>query len=594
MKLINKFEDYNIYLKLDEDVTSKENVRNVKAYNKFRRCFTLILTNYKFFAALLFNLKIVEVNAGSKYKTMATDGKILLYNPDFVNKLTEAEIIFVILHELLHCANLHFGRMSGRDPNIWNQAADYAINIILDDMRKDLNSSTIKTPDNILLDEKYRNMSAEQIYDDIYEKSPPQQKQPSQGPPPPFVVEPGQKVRIKSTGKTGIVREIKNGKYIIDEIQEEYQNVVERLLFERLFKILNESSEGSQLPTIGDPQEYDRDEFVPIVKAGDQPQGQPGQPSSEDIEIEGEQQKGGKRDPNDPDPWVEDGKGLGDGSGGDGSEEEGEDGEGSGKGDDPLIGKDIAKPGTLEGEGQVVYEGNTDLDKMGETEVKEAWKKIRIDAASQSRGTGSSSFDRWVRKTTKPKVNWKNELRKFVSQIFSQMNYGFFNKRFISNKDYLPGLKNIDKSVYDNVVIAIDTSGSINDVTLGKFGAELESLFKKFKIKKCHIIWCDSEIKSVQTFDVTKNKFKLERLVAKGGGGTSFFPPFVWIQNNIIKKGKTPAFFIYFTDAYGDAPKPSQYNIRTYQKRILWVVTDNEDASNLKFGKKIYLDKLEV
>jgi len=449
-------------------------------------------------------------------------------------------------------------------------------------------------------------MSAEQIYDVLYKENPPKQKPPPPPPPPPFEVEPGQKVRIKSTGKTGVVRELKNGKFVIDEIQEEYQKVVESLTFEKLFRKIYENSvgnqgnvmggEGCQLPTVGAPQDYDRDEFVPIVKHGDGSGPPPGAPpSDEEIEMEGDapenQQPGGPREEGDDDDdiWNEDGKGLGDETEEEG--EEGEEGEGGGKGD-PVIGEDIAEPGELEGEGETIYEGNTDLDKMSKSEVKEAWKKIRVDAVSKSRGTGSASFDRWMRKTTKPKVNWKNELRKFVTQIFSKLNYGFFNKRFIASNDYLPGIKKVDSSIYDNVIIAIDTSGSINDVTLGKFGSELASLFKKFKIKKTHIIWCDSEIKSVQTFDMKGKKFKLDRLVPKGGGGTSFVPPFVWVQENIIKKGKKPAFFIYFTDAYGDAPKPSQYGIGNYKNRILWVITDNDDASNLKYGKKIYLDKM--
>jgi predicted metal-dependent peptidase len=49
---------------------------------------------------------------------------------------------------------------------------------------------------------------------------------------------------------------------------------------------------------------------------------------------------------------------------------------------------------------------------------------------------------------------------------------------------------------------------------------------------------------------------------------------------------------IYFTDAYGDAPSPNEYDIKRYVKKVLWVVTENEDASNLKFGKKIYIDKI--
>jgi len=182
-------------------------------------------------------------------------------------------------------------------------------------------------------------------------------------------------------------------------------------------------------------------------------------------------------------------------------------------------------------------------------------------------------------------------LKKFVAQVFDQLDYGFFNKRFIAGGDYLPGPKLADTGSYENVVIAIDTSGSISDDTLGKFASEMLKLFKLYSIKKCHIVWCDSEISSVQTFDVDST-FKIEKLKPSGGGGTSFKPPFKWIQQNILKKGKTPAFVIYFTDAFGDAPTPGEYGIRGYHNRVLWVVTENDNADHIKFGKKIYIDKI--
>jgi len=595
--MIFKFDGYNTFLTLNEMINA-ENARDITALNKFRRSFTMIISNFKFFAELLFNLKIIEGNPSGRFKTMATDGKSIIYNPNFVNKLSEEEVIFVILHEIMHCANLHFARIGGRNPRMWNEAGDYAINIQLSDMRKDLDTKVIEVPSKILLDERFRNMSAELIYDVLFKENPPQDDdeggEGGEGGDGPMDIQPGQKVRIKSTGKTGIVREVNGDEYVIDEIEDNYQSVVEKLTF----YILNEAV--CNLPTVGNPQPFSRDDFVPIVKAGESQESEGGG-GGEEIEVEGdsEQQAGGARGDDDDDPWVEDGKGLGgQGQGGDKEEEGDGDGKGDGVGgdlDDSVIGQDVADPGSIsEKDGAVVYEGNTSLDKMSKGETKEAWKKIRIDAASNARGTGSASFDRWIRKTTKPKVNWKAELKKFVSQIFNELNYANFNKRFMARGLYIPGLKRVDKSIFDNVIIAIDTSGSINDVTLGKFGSELESLFKKHKIKKCHIIWCDSEIKSVQTFDTSKQKFKLERLVAKGGGGTSFVPPFVWVQQNVLKKGKVPAFFLYFTDAYGDAPKIGQYGVKTYSKRVLWVVTDNLDASNLKFGKKIYLDSTNM
>lgn len=88
----------------------------------------------------------------------ATDGLRLYLNPDIINELSEDELIFLLAHETLHCAYLHMARINNRDHQKWNIACDYVINLFLDDR----NFSMIQ---GILLDEQYRDMSAEQIYD---------------------------------------------------------------------------------------------------------------------------------------------------------------------------------------------------------------------------------------------------------------------------------------------------------------------------------------------------------------------------------------------------------------------------------------------
>src|SRR5439155_3944289 len=50
----------------------------------------------------------------------------MYFNPGW--KLTERELIFVYVHELLHVALLHHTRGRGRDPWLYNVAADFVIN----------------------------------------------------------------------------------------------------------------------------------------------------------------------------------------------------------------------------------------------------------------------------------------------------------------------------------------------------------------------------------------------------------------------------------------------------------------------------------
>ena len=62
---------------------------------------------------------------------MATDGSRIVYNPAFVDELKPAELEGTLAHEVLHCALGHQCRRGERDPRLWNEAADLAINPIL-------------------------------------------------------------------------------------------------------------------------------------------------------------------------------------------------------------------------------------------------------------------------------------------------------------------------------------------------------------------------------------------------------------------------------------------------------------------------------
>ena len=124
-----------------------------------------LLLRHPFFGNLATRLKLVD--ATDWCSTLATDGRYFYYNNDFVNKLKPKEAEFGFAHEVLHNVFDHMGRRDHRDPQLSNIAADYAVNQILKDERIGEVPSWIK----IFQDNKYRGMSYEQIYDDLYEKA---------------------------------------------------------------------------------------------------------------------------------------------------------------------------------------------------------------------------------------------------------------------------------------------------------------------------------------------------------------------------------------------------------------------------------------
>ena len=125
------------------------------------------------YAAIIFGLPFVETH---RTQTMATDGKCIYFNRTFVQNSTDDELLAVLFHEGLHVSLGHHLRRGNIDPRLWNMAADYAINIIVQQARLSL-------PNGALLDQKYRGMTAEQIARLLKQKQPdqPEQPQPPQG-----------------------------------------------------------------------------------------------------------------------------------------------------------------------------------------------------------------------------------------------------------------------------------------------------------------------------------------------------------------------------------------------------------------------------
>lgn len=89
-----------------------------------------LIIDHPFFATLLLEMNMTE---DKSIPTACTDGENISYNPDWIESLKQSEVTFVLAHETLHCVFDHMGRLSGREMNRWNQAADYVINQLLVD-----------------------------------------------------------------------------------------------------------------------------------------------------------------------------------------------------------------------------------------------------------------------------------------------------------------------------------------------------------------------------------------------------------------------------------------------------------------------------
>jgi len=123
-----------------------------------------LLLRAPFFGNLATRLELI--NADAWCDTAATDGRKFYYNTEFINGLKPKEVEFLFGHEVLHNVYDHMGRNGDhRDRRLFNCAADYCVNADLLEQR----IGDKITP--CLYDPKYKGWSAEEVYDDLYDKA---------------------------------------------------------------------------------------------------------------------------------------------------------------------------------------------------------------------------------------------------------------------------------------------------------------------------------------------------------------------------------------------------------------------------------------
>jgi len=165
-----------------------------------------------------------------------------------------------------------------------------------------------------------------------------------------------------------------------------------------------------------------------------------------------------------------------------------------------------------------------------------------------------------------PKFNWKQYIKRFTgisTKIFTRKLRRKENKRYSDN----PGLK---IKMRQNMLVGIDTSGSVCDSELKEFINEIHHLYKAGV--DITIVQCDTQIQSIKKYD---GKFELE---VSGRGGTYFEPVLEHFEQN-----RQFTSLIYFTDgeAWTDM-KP--------RKPVLWVLSERSDFNDSLPGKQIRLE----
>ena len=211
-------------------------------------------------------------------------------------------------------------------------------------------------------------------------------------------------------------------------------------------------------------------------------------------------------------------------------------------------------------ENQPMDEGVKELAKQ---RLKEMMKEAAEEAnrKSSSWGTISSEMRKEIMARITAKVNWRSVLRYFIKtsrRADKSSTVKRLNKRF----PYIHPGKKVRR--HANIAISIDQSGSVDDIMLEKFFAELNNLAD---LATFTVIPFDSEVGESKIFVWKKGQTrKAERVLC---GGTDFDAPTKYVN------GKNFDGHIILTDMC--APKP----IASVCQRM-WM-TDKDGANNPYF-----------
>ena len=208
--------------------------------------------------------------------------------------------------------------------------------------------------------------------------------------------------------------------------------------------------------------------------------------------------------------------------------------------------------------------------------IREVWRQRIIEAGQHYRMTYGSlpgELEMLVESFRASKINYLQLLRRFLGQCSGgESHWVPPARRFVWQKQYLPSRTNPALEF----VVAVDTSGSINEETFQKFLGEVYGIIRQLKKYQLTLIQCDAKIQHVDRFSPEKPLLKVKDIKLYGGGGTSFVPVFNYIKKEKIR----PKVLLYYTDGMGTFPdKAPDYP-------FLWFLTEDTEVP---WGKKILI-----
>ncbi|MET0048933.1 MAG: VWA-like domain-containing protein [Sedimenticola sp.] len=201
------------------------------------------------------------------------------------------------------------------------------------------------------------------------------------------------------------------------------------------------------------------------------------------------------------------------------------------------------------------------------------WQQRMAGAAQQAMQAGKmgGSLARMIDHLLQPQLPWRMLLAHYLTPS-ARDDYSYMRPSRREGDFILPSLR----SHQVDIVVALDTSGSIKEQEFSEFLAEINALKGQVRARVT-LLACDAALSENGPWIFEPwEEFSLPESF-KGGGGTSFKPVFEWVD----RAGFRPESLVYFTDAEGAFPEnPPGYP-------VIWLVKGKQPVP---WGQRIQLN----
>jgi len=224
--------------------------------------------------------------------------------------------------------------------------------------------------------------------------------------------------------------------------------------------------------------------------------------------------------------------------------------------------------------------GWEDANELSPDEQRELAREIdeAIRQGALVAGKTGSGGDRDLVELLKPQVDWREVLRDFITSTCAGSDYSTWrkpNRRYIGAGIYMPS--GISEKVGE-LVVAIDTSGSIGQRELSVFLSEVKGICDTVHPEAIRLLYWDTEVCADERYEGDEVEDLVQSTKPQGGGGTDVRCVTEYIAQKQVKAQAC----IVLTDGYLYGGW-GQWNMP-----VLWTIMDNDNAKP-DCGKTVYV-----